>query len=535
MNKLHVAIFCFALALLASCGDNLFGSSSAGSCGKDIKCLRLEAENEFRSGNYEKSYNIYKDIAGIDSTASVGYFGMAQAGLWMRGINPFDIFRFTDLDKIEDGKIPFRGDSIKVQNRYYQGMTLAYNALSELNRRDSLTNLYELHKKESLGQAGYISDTLMEDLTSFRNEFSPFKGFPLSDREYKPNAYRGGLLISTTIKAMLSVFDINNDGCITKSPRNGKLGDDYPGDPLEVAKWEGKEWSCDCKPNNIYSIKNKCRGYDYDQSLALNPDGTIDAEQVLDELNEELEDFYQKQLNSTDTTELPPKIGDINDKISDFKDNMDELVGMLGEGDWQSEISKYNDYASFYKVGTRLDEDGDGCFDEELLNKLDNDGDGLTGEDARLASLDQGPFWGKMGANHVFMYNEDSNDPRNLPMILPQDAKKYICNEPAPDCPDKRTNLRRNEEGDITVIGFTQEPGYWTTDSLELKLEVAQDTECGNLKYGLEKRKNLVGGCWLFYDEEQFKRIWLNRHANNCCVTNPNCAAEKVHVLQTKK
>ena len=58
MNKLHIAILCFAVAALMSCSDNLFGSSSAGSCGKDIKCLRLEAENAFRSSSYEKSYDI---------------------------------------------------------------------------------------------------------------------------------------------------------------------------------------------------------------------------------------------------------------------------------------------------------------------------------------------------------------------------------------------------------------------------------------------------------------------------------------------
>jgi hypothetical protein len=497
MNKIHIAILCFAVAALMSCSDNLFGSSSAGSCGKDIKCLRLEAENAFRSSNYEKSYDIYKKIVEIDTTASVGYFGMAQVGLWWRGINPFDIFRFTDLDKLEDGEIPFRNDSIEVQNRYYQGMTLAYNALNELNRRDSLTALYELQYN------GNIPDNLR-----------------LSDREYKPSAYRGGLLISKTIKTMLNVFDINNDGCITSK-------DDFPGDN----EWESSKWNCDCnskpKSKNIYGIEKECRGYYYDKSLALNPDGGIDTEQILEELNKELEDFYQKQLNSTAPTELPPDIGDINGKIDDFQDNMDELMGMLGEGDWHAEIIKYNDYASFYKVGTRLDEDGDGCFDEELLNKQDNDGDGITGEDARLASPDPGPFWGKMGANHVMMFNENPNDPRNLPMILPQDAKKYICNEPEPDCPNKRTLLRPNE-GNITVIGFTQEPGYWTTDNMDLKLEVAQDRECGNLKYGLEKRKNLVGGCWLFYDEEKFKQIWLNRHANNCCVSNPNnCAKER--------
>ncbi len=529
MNKIYIVVLCFALTALVSCSENIFGSSDNASCGNDVKCLRLQAENQFRDGNYEKAYNTYSKIVSIDSTASVGYFGMAKAGLWKRGVNPFDMLRFSDLAKLEDGKIPFVDDSISIQNRYYQGSKLAYEPLNELHRRDSLTVLYEAHKKDSLGQRVDVSDSL---LNSFRDQYqNSYDRFPLSDREYKYNAYYGSLVAFKFAKTMLGIIDENNDSCITKNPRyGGELGVDYPADTSDEKAWQA--WGC---------VRNARGQFEYDSSMPLNPDGTINTGLIFEEMQETFQDFYSEQLNSTDPTEIPMKIENINDKIDNFNGDLKEIIGMLGgdggdpDNDWQAEISKYSDYASFYKMGTRLDEDGDGCIDEELLNGQDNDGDDIMGEDARLASLDiSNPIWGKIGSNHVMMYNEDPNDPRNLPMILSPDAEKYICNEPTPDCPNK-ARLLPDEEGNITVIGFTQEPGYWTTDSLELKLEVAQDTECGNLKYGLEKRKELVGGCWLFYNEEQFKRIWLNRHANNCCFTNPNCAAEKIQIAPQKK
>ncbi len=526
MNKLRIVTFCFVLIALISCSENLFGSSDGGNCSSDISCLRLDAENAFRSGNYRKAYETYSRIVSIDSTASVGYFGMAKASLWMKGVNPFDMFRFADANKLEDDdgnkKIPFKDDSIKVQNRYYQGTKLAYIPLAELNRRDSLTILYELHQKELSGQAVYISDSLMRDLQKFRDEFSPFDRFPLSDREYKSNAFYGGYSVFAIAKTMLEFFDTNDDNCITKDPIiGGILGVDNPGEKSNEAKW--LEWDC-----------TKVGGkFGYDLPLGLNPDGTINTEQILEILKGDLEGpdgFYERQL--IDSTDIPQDIENINNKIDNFNGNLDEVIDILGgEGDWQGEMSKYSDYASFFKIGTRLDEDGDGCIDEELLNGSDNDGDNIKGEDARLANTDPSKsFWGNIGKNHVMMFNENPNDEENLPIILdtlPEGATTtpyFIYKNKERTA---KTELWGDSVGVVTVIKFTQRPEYWTTDSLELKLEVAQDTQCGNLKYGLQKRKELVGGCWLFYSDEQFRRIWLNRHANDCCKTNPNCDREK--------
>lgn len=73
-----------------------------------------------------------------------------------------------------------------------------------------------------------------------------------------------------------------------------------------------------------------------------------------------------------------------------------ELAGFGGDGDSsgssdeeQSEnldntIASMGDAIMFYQFGDKLDNDGDGCVDEEILDDVDNDLDGYVDEDARV-------------------------------------------------------------------------------------------------------------------------------------------------------
>jgi len=523
MNNIRIAILCFALTALMSCSENLFGSSGGGNCGEDIQCLRLQAENDFRDGKYESAHKTYNKIVNIDSTASVGYFGMAKAGLWMKGINPFDVFRFL---KIDDDKIPFLNDSLRVQNRYYQGMKAAAEPLAILQRRDTLTAFYEFYQKNPQNDSVLKFEELhckkgvCKDTTGKKKDFNLSL---LSDREYKYNSFYGGLLISTMAKTILQGLDNNRNGCITKKlkelQRIGELADDYPTDTLTAAdkkKWIN--WGCE---NGVFI-------HDFSVSFIKDADGnfTVDLDQMLEDINEMLDEFYVKQLENPDTP-LPPDIESINEILDEFTENIDYVIGIIeGMGkkedyeaetgdttDWQKEVEKYKDFAVFYKVSTRVDEDGDGCIDEELLNKLDNDGDGLKGENARLASLDPDSYlFGRAGINHSMIGDNPEdlanvNNPINLPMTLGNEPPYFICN--TPDC-SVQTELWEDSSGFVRVIGFTQEPGYWTTNELELKLKVAHDTICPP-KYDLECRKEKIGGCWRYYDDEKFVKYWLRR------------------------
>jgi len=277
----------------------------------------------------------------------------------------------------------------------------------------------------------------------------------------------------------------------------------------------------------------------------------INHEKMLEALEKKLESYYAKMADCADSTcnadfSLPPEIENLNKKIDEFQGSFEEVenvldgLGFAGNGEdgednqnFKDELDKYKAYTSFYKIGTHIDEDGDGCIDEELLNGRDSDGDSLINENTRIASIDlEHPLYGiesgKYGINSINNsmvgnnpYRDDGNWVYNRIDTLQRgelDApeKIKICNNPncsvyTPIWP------KNNDENWVTVLGFTQKnylgtnQRYWTTRNLELKLEVAQDTVCSNLKYNLQTRKEIIGGCWPNYDECKFVKYWLRR------------------------
>jgi len=538
-------MLCFALLTLTACSENLFGSPSNGNCGYDVKCLQQNAENAFRNHNYGEAYKIYNLIVNIDSTVSTGYFGMAKAGLWMNGVNPFDVFGHI---KKEGGEIAFMDQSPKEQNRYFQGMKKAGPALRELERRDSLTVLYEFHIRSLAGfdtaftviveRDDGIKDTIrnvsvksrLEDYGKpkpFRQEYCDMStgvcaGFPLSDRIFRYNTYSGGLLISSIAEKILNTVDTNKDGCIAKRcPEKaedrvyGDCSNYRPSEPKQLQGWAN--WGCEKNSNGNYS-------YDLSINLALNEEGNfeINFNQILDEID--LEDFYN-DLESNPNTELPDEILSLNEKMDDFNGDMNEIIEIMNsfkvnQGSeevpfgWETDIGAYKDYSTFYKIGTNIDEDGDGCIGEDILDGRDNDGDGLKNGNARLVPVDAAAW---ANPNRFRLDGVDNSMAGRPEWNLP---KKYHKNDAnfRPICRDKaRTDCIReelaDEEDSITVIRFTQEmqmPDYWTTNDLEKKLAVARDTVCPP-KYSLQDRIDMIGGCWPNYDENKFVTSWLKR------------------------
>jgi len=561
MNRFFLLMLCFALFALAACSDNLFGSPGNSNCGSDIKCLRLDAENAFRSGNYAKAYDVYKQIVGIDSTASIGYFGMAKSGLWMKGINPFEVFAHVKTG--DEGEISLMNETPDVQNRFYRGMIFVVPALRELEKRDTMTVHYEYHKRNL---SGSLKDTvfiktmdsaswaraiqtngfdaadinniqiiengegknktyripLREKLKNFRKTYCNAKGdcsgVPLSDREYRYGAYTGGLLITTILEAILRSLDTNKDFCIAKKcPKDVHPDSCIKYNPGDTSKPEGlrawANWGCNKNESGKYS-------YDLSLNLTVNENGgfEIDIDEILADLN--LEDFYSEQRNSNEIVDMPEDIRNFNDNMNDFNESMYEIISVMGafkdrsSSDevpfgWENDIGEYKGYSSFYRVGTNIDEDGDGCIGEDILDGQDNDGDGFRNNNARLASVEpDDPYWGDdglmMGFHGMTGKRDDDkpiriniNDPAFRPIAINSEFTLF-----APLNPD--------EDGYVTVIKFTQIPGYWTSDNRDDKLMVAQDTVCPP-KISLEKRKELIGGCWPNYDENKFLKYWLRR------------------------
>ena len=65
-------------------------------------------------------------------------------------------------------------------------------------------------------------------------------------------------------------------------------------------------------------------------------------------------------------------------------------------------------------------------------------------------------------------------------------------------------------------LNFTKDI-YWNMEGgveglKERKRLIAQDTDYDNLKYSLEDRKQMVGGCWLNYTEKTFQKWFEGRN-----------------------
>jgi hypothetical protein len=565
MKKLYSLALSFALLALVACSDNLFGSSSP-SKDDSVESLRIDAENAFRKGDYQKSYDICSKIVAKDSTASYGYFGMAKASLWLHNINPFSIF---SLIKPEDGQCPFMGEPIKVQNDYFQAMKDIVSVLSKLDRRDSLTAIYDLYINAK--ESGQSLDTRLYDFESkfcsngktCRDTINNNEKFPLSDREYKSSYFGGILLLSVFTKWFLNFFDTNEDDCIALA---GKPGIDNPGSNKDREGWgKWEKWGC----NPIHDIPGN---YDYDLPLALecpkdangNMSVVINHEKILEALQAKLNDYYDKIAACSDATcnannPMPPEIENLNKKIDEFQGTFEEVedvlgsLGLSGSGDGEDDglkdgLNKYKAYASFYKVGTHIDEDGDGCIDEELLDGRDNDGDFLVNENPRIAPTDlehssYGIKSGKYGINSInnsMVGNNPYRDAENWEyntldtLQRPTDPVK-ICN--SPNCLVYTPILPKNDDDNfVTVLRFTQMnyPGtsqkYWTSRDLDLKLQVAQDTVCPP-EIPLTERKRTIGGCWPNYDECKFVKYVLRRELAIPDVqktrVHPSCASYK--------
>jgi hypothetical protein len=541
-----------AIMALVACGDNLFGT---GSSDGDVKAMRIDAENAFRRGDYKGAYKICSKIVATDSTSSFGYYGMAKAAMWERNINIADVIVLLkmDDDENEEGKIQFAKENAYTQNRYLQGLRPVHQALTPLDRRDSLTNLYELHqnalkgigldsiftitKRDTLESGKILTYTiemnLEERLGDFRRIYCNNAArkcydtdkrktpFPLSDREYNGDYFGPILLFATAIKIFMELLDINNDKCITK--RGDGPNDTLNHPPADNSK-KWVEWGCDVVGH-----------YDVLLDVSKNEDGTfsVDYSNLLDELGL-TEDWFKKWSENPNSVTLPTEVTDLNNRLSEFSGNMDDVIKVMeafgmGDGiaedgeDWKENVNKYKNQVIFYKSGTHIDEDGDGCIDEELLNGQDGDGDGLKSENARIAMINQyypgttiiNPLWGKSGINHSMRGHaiNNANDTINEPMRMHMSDPRFkpICNNP--QCTIV-ADLIPDEEGFVTVLKFTQEPGYWTTNDVDLKLEVARDTICPP-KRNLKWRQDNIGGCWRYYDETKFREYWLKRGLAN--------------------
>ncbi len=185
---------------------------------------------------------------------------------------------------------------------------------------------------------------------------------------------------------------------------------------------------------------------------------------------------------------------DMDTLESDLKritsDIFPELSGILDDSTFLDSTANSVEYSIlFYRLGDGIDNDGDGCVDEEILDGIDNDGDGLIDEDLRLVPLER-----------------DSDSLVSF-IGIGMDSLDHDLNGEKEDAAE-RTLLKN---GRLLFAKDFEKISASDSASLEIRKAIALDTDSTNIRYPLEARKALVGRCWNNYSEEDFKAWFRNR------------------------
>ncbi|MCK9183343.1 MAG: tetratricopeptide repeat protein [Fibrobacteraceae bacterium] len=176
---------------------------------------------------------------------------------------------------------------------------------------------------------------------------------------------------------------------------------------------------------------------------------------------------------------------------------------------------------SFYKLGDKIDNDGDGCIDEEILDGKDNDGDGFVDEDLRLVPLTRGvTSTADLDYNTTTLTDSEygvSNYDNIIYIGIGTDSLDHDMDKVKENV-EERTFLYpeytdRVTNQDYRLLfskDFSREQSDDSTVT-NVRIEIMSDTDSTNIHYSLEQRKDMIGRCWNNYDEEMFKAWFRGR------------------------
>lgn len=163
---------------------------------------------------------------------------------------------------------------------------------------------------------------------------------------------------------------------------------------------------------------------------------------------------------------------------------------------------------AFIKVGNGIDDDGDGCIDEEIWDGKDNDGDGDVDEDQRPGSvLVFKTHWDRRAVASLKIPEGSIYESLDIDMNgTPTEPQEWDFIYPEPNDRDANKDHRLQFAQQLTFIPRK-------TDELIKNKELARtDTDINNIRYDLAWRKANIGGCWVNYSESDFINWFQGRN-----------------------
>ena len=178
----------------------------------------------------------------------------------------------------------------------------------------------------------------------------------------------------------------------------------------------------------------------------------------------------------------------------------------------------------FLNIGNGVDDDGDGCVDEEIKDGFDNDGDGEVDEDVRSESvmvletdITKLSFDGK----------KDFIPVRELKMVgiyenggvdIDMNGKAGVDDPYEWNYAQKEVKARKQNNNHL--LQFIT-PDFYTMyflgldfeTRIALKEKIRHDTDIDHLQFDLDARKASIGGCWNNYDQAKLRQWAIMRNS----------------------
>ena len=265
---------------------------------------------------------------------------------------------------------------------------------------------------------------------------------------------------------------------------------------------------------------------------------------TLNDLGDSLKPFLNDMASAAEAIKTSPENAKeiIKSYYSDAeKDYLDEsaftdasigLANMVIQLNDRAQNTPEDRHDVFFKFGNKIDDDGDGCIDEEVIDGFDNDGDGEIDEDGRdsrthvlikdamnydltKAQIDSLKFIGSYQSVDIDMNGKFGPADESIPEDKwePKDAAEwqFVYRDP---------NDREEKKNHLLKFAKDVKFAYNVTKDKELdklianKEKARKDTDYNNVKYDLKWRQKNIGGCWNNYKtEEDFKKWFEGRDA----------------------
>lgn len=347
---MHIKSWVRSAALLAAftlTGCNIFnpdGAASASCSGSDVNCYMALGQSLIQDEDFTGSMAAYKKAISLDSTRSEAYWGYARAANYAFNINMGSLY--GDIAEAGSGNLnAFMEHPDPVLTKRIQ---LAYEVVTVMDvmvDRDTINTAWRYltdstkykNRSDYAQKIAFINAYLQND--SVGPSRAPAK-FPLMDGD---KTFAEVLVDFTAFKMLYKIMDFNDVG-----------------------------------RDRIFNASDK------KLSGLLNKDGTFGN----------LENLAADMENDTALQ------NDVNAKILELQSGMGDLKGLLAQlgggsdssGGSQKQTKEKMDSAIsglggslvFYQFGDKIDNDADGCIDEEIADSADNDFDGFVDEDARV-------------------------------------------------------------------------------------------------------------------------------------------------------